>query len=203
MLFLKWLTDRREGPHTGLPYPEQGVWTVPAVPVLCKSGWHACRWEDAVHHIDARLWVVELDGETVAGVDKVAAERLRLVEPVTAIDDRTIRLFAADCAERVLPIFEADYPDDMRPREAILAARAYADGRIDADPLAAAGYAAWAARDAAGYAARDAAWAAADAAAGAAAWAAARAAERVWQTGRLLEHYARLDPDLFTHKDAP
>ena len=31
--------------------------------------------------------------------------------------------FAADCAERVLPIWEARYPDDDRPRKAIEAAR--------------------------------------------------------------------------------
>jgi hypothetical protein len=31
--------------------------------------------------------------------------------------------FAADCAERVLPIFERAYPDDPRPREAIAAVR--------------------------------------------------------------------------------
>ena len=31
--------------------------------------------------------------------------------------------FAADCAERVLPIFEGAYPTDNRPRKAIEAAR--------------------------------------------------------------------------------
>ena len=31
--------------------------------------------------------------------------------------------FAADCAERVLPIFEGAYPTDDRPRKAIEAAR--------------------------------------------------------------------------------
>jgi hypothetical protein len=32
-------------------------------------------------------------------------------------------LFAADCAEQVLPIFESAYPTDDRPRKAIEAAR--------------------------------------------------------------------------------
>lgn len=36
---------------------------------------------------------------------------------------RIISLFAADCAERVLPIFERDRPDDDRPRRAIVVAR--------------------------------------------------------------------------------
>ena len=105
--------------------------------------------------------------------------------------DREVRLFAADCAERVLHLFESKHPDDDRPRKAIEAARAFANGEIDdaardaarAAAGDAAGDAAWAAaRDAAWAAARDAARAAARAAAGAAArdaagdaaWAAAR-----------------------------
>ena len=36
---------------------------------------------------------------------------------------RTASLFAADRAEQVLPIFEAAYPNDDRPRKAIAAAR--------------------------------------------------------------------------------
>ena len=52
---------------------------------------------------------------------------------MSTIDDLTEqeqRLIAADFAERVLPLFEAEYPDDDRPRKAIEAARAYARGEI-------------------------------------------------------------------------
>ena len=91
------------------------------------------------------------------------------------IDDLTEqeqRLIAADFAERVLPLFEAQYPDD-RPRNAIEAARAYARGEITKEQLSAA----WAAaRAVTGAAARNAAWAFAGAAARDAAWAAASAA---------------------------
>lgn len=45
--------------------------------------------------------------------------------------DVVARLIAADCAEAVLPIYETRYPDDLRPRAAIEAARDYAEGRID------------------------------------------------------------------------
>lgn len=44
--------------------------------------------------------------------------------------DKEIRLFAADCAELVLPIYEKQYPNDDRPRKAIQAARDYANGVI-------------------------------------------------------------------------
>ncbi|MFF8402202.1 putative immunity protein [Streptomyces sp. NPDC015684] len=36
--------------------------------------------------------------------------------------------FAAECARRVLPIFERSLPDDTRPRDAVEAAQAFADG---------------------------------------------------------------------------
>ena len=95
--------------------------------------------------------------------------------------DKEIRLFAADCAELVLPIYEKNYPDDNRPHLAIQAARDYANGLITIEDLAAARWAAWAAWDTAwgtaGDAAYAAAWAAWDAA-GYAARYAARAAAR-------------------------
>ncbi|MGE5141435.1 MAG: putative immunity protein [Rudaea sp.] len=37
----------------------------------------------------------------------------------TADDHKALALWAADCAEHVLPYFEAEYPQDTRPREAI------------------------------------------------------------------------------------
>lgn len=43
-------------------------------------------------------------------------------------DRRTVAAWAADCAERVLPLFEAEAPDDGRPRDALARARAYARG---------------------------------------------------------------------------
>ncbi|WP_299830712.1 putative immunity protein [uncultured Roseobacter sp.] len=122
-------------------------------------------------------------------------------------NQRICSLFAADCAERVLPIFLKVRPDDKRPADAIAVARnpnatdeeraaaaaaawaAAAAAARAADAADAAYAAAWAAADAA-----DAADAAAAAAAWAAAWAAARAARdaaRAAQKARLqqyLEH---------------
>ena len=43
-------------------------------------------------------------------------------------DRRRIALWAADCAERVLPLFEAKAPSDTRPRKAIEGTRAFALG---------------------------------------------------------------------------
>ena len=43
---------------------------------------------------------------------------------------RTLVLWAIDCAEHILPIFEQTHPSDKRPREAVEAARAWARGEI-------------------------------------------------------------------------
>ncbi len=73
---------------------------------------------------------------------------------------RLLAAWAADCAQRVLPLFERARPDDGRPRRAIAQARAWARGEISvAAARAAASAAHAAARDADGPA-RDAARAA-------------------------------------------
>ncbi len=43
---------------------------------------------------------------------------------------RIVAAWAADCAERVLPLFESEAPDDGRPRDAIARARAFARGEL-------------------------------------------------------------------------
>ncbi|MDN4640834.1 hypothetical protein QCD70_11320 [Agreia sp. PsM10] len=47
-------------------------------------------------------------------------------------DRRLVAAWAADCAERVLHVFEAEAPDDDRARDAIARTRAFADGQLDA-----------------------------------------------------------------------
>jgi hypothetical protein len=46
-------------------------------------------------------------------------------------DRREVAAWAADCAERVLVVFETEAPDDGRPRDAIARARAFARGELD------------------------------------------------------------------------
>jgi hypothetical protein len=124
---------------------------------------------------------------------------------------RIVVTFACDCAERVLPVYEAKYPENKAPHEAIRQARLFLEPDFYAADAADAANAAYAAADAAkaAYAAADAADAAnaayaayaaayaatraADAtdaaayAAAKAAYAAADAAEIEWQKARLKE----------------
>jgi len=46
-------------------------------------------------------------------------------------DRRIVAVWAADCAERVLWLFEAEAPEDRRPRDAIARTRAFARGELD------------------------------------------------------------------------
>lgn len=79
---------------------------------------------------------------------------------LTDADHRLLALWAADCAEHVLPLFEAVRPDDPRPRAAIEQVRAWTRGEIGMmQSRAAGGHAMGAARDLHG-AARNAAYAA-------------------------------------------
>ncbi|MCK1797243.1 exonuclease SbcC [Streptomyces sp. XM4193] len=49
--------------------------------------------------------------------------------PLTTDDIRAVTAFALACAEQVLPVFETAHPQDDRPREALLAAAAFAGGQ--------------------------------------------------------------------------
>lgn len=51
-------------------------------------------------------------------------------QALSETDRRLVATWAADCAERVLPLFEEEAPDDDRPRDAITRARAYGAGEL-------------------------------------------------------------------------
>jgi immunity protein 5 of polymorphic toxin system len=83
---------------------------------------------------------------------------------LTDSDHHLLALWAAACAEHVLPLFEAVQPGDARPRQAIEQVRAWVRGEIPMmQARAAGGHAMGAARDLRG-AARHAAYAAGQAA---------------------------------------
>ena len=42
-------------------------------------------------------------------------------------DQQTLALWAMDCAERVMPYFEEQFPEDLRPRQAIETLKAWID----------------------------------------------------------------------------
>ena len=162
----KWTRADGRAPNGGsgtwsLPNERPGRWWhVKGEVEPCRNGLHLCRASDLLTWIPdgvCALHEVEWKGKRIDCDDKVVVRSARLVRTLPGWNETTSRLFAADCAESVLYIYEAEHPGDGRPREAIDAARAYAHSQIDA----AASAAAWAASNAASaaaWAARTAAW---------------------------------------------
>ncbi len=216
-IYYKWLKPDRTTTYRWVKWPKRvGVWTPDAKPVLCQSGWHLATHQGISKHAQAGsvLWIAEGRGACDSAPDKVAFSSARLVSEVGTLTQVVAVQWAAECAQRVLTIYEDRYPEDKRPCEAIQAALKWAKDPTEANRAAAyvayaadAAYAAAAsnanaAANAAAYAAASAsaasyaayaAYAAANAAAAnaAAAYAAANAAayakEREWQSNRLLE----------------
>ncbi|TNM70255.1 hypothetical protein FHN55_00795 [Streptomyces sp. NP160] len=52
-------------------------------------------------------------------------------QALSEVDRRCVAAWAAGCAERVLPLFEAEAPDDDRPRDGVARTRAYSRGELD------------------------------------------------------------------------
>src|SRR5208282_2154925 len=169
----------------------------PSKIALCEYGYHSSPslWDALQYASGPIACLVEISqplftDNTVNQCKAVSATR-KLIKAVN--NNRELRLFACDCAEHVLPIYEREHPDDKRPHQAIDVSRRFVDGKATQEELAAAQGAArdaaqGAARDAArgaawaaAAAARGAAWAAAQGAARDAAWAGARGAEVKWQ----------------------
>ena len=123
----------------------QGAWSVPTqapdgtwIPgdwmpaiegplVPCANGYHLCTAEQLIDWLGEAIYEAEYRGECLAADNKLVVREARLLRRITTWNERTARLFAADCAEHVLHFFEDRYPTDDRPRKAIEAARAYAE----------------------------------------------------------------------------
>ena len=184
----KWLTPNRTTTYTCVRWPVRArQWTSPKTPELCKSGWHLATLAGLSKHLPTKfpavLWTAEGRGATDSAIDKVAFESARILAPVGTLTERTAHALACDFAEHVLPIWEARYPGDDRPRVAIETKRRWLAGEASDEER----YAAYTAAYTVAYA-DTAAYAAADAAgAYAAAADAAHGVEREWQGRRILE----------------
>lgn len=134
VLFFKFLTKDNHGSLSGFKWPVPvggfpGEWVgVDGELVMCNNGIHVCEWKDVLAWLDARMYLVETEGGYVRGGDKLAFRRARLVHRVESWNDRTARLFAADCAERAAGFWVPDYGLDWNPADAIDVARRFANG---------------------------------------------------------------------------
>lgn len=145
--YYKFLREDNYGPYTAFDYNpylpkggKPGAW-LPTLPggtralTPCEYGYHFCTSEQMIDWLDDQLYEVEPGRATIDSGDKCVATRIRFLRHVETWNERTARLFAADCAERILPIYERAYPEGNAPRSAIEAARAYANGEIGVERL--------------------------------------------------------------------
>ena len=162
---------------------------------ICSKGFHASEnIIDAMGFVNAEVLAkVEVRGESIVQDNKQCWSEMKIIKAYewTKKDSVSLAVYAA---ELVIGIYEKEYPNDKRPRQAIEAAKAWLKNPTEKNSRAAAraAEAAWAAEAAAeaaaGAAARaaEAAARAAEAAAraaGAAARAAGAAARAAWAAG--------------------
>ena len=107
---------------------------------ISEIGYHSSPtlWDAFLHADGPIACLVEVseaistEGGVEAGFVQVSRERRLLAARDLRAD---LRMFACDCAERVLYLYERKFPGDDRPRRAIQVARNHAYGRATAAEL--------------------------------------------------------------------
>ena len=128
----------RIGPYSRQKWPKRlGAWVSVEGPLMeCVHGIHVARGEaELLEHLDSEVFEVEARGDYLESDTKGVYREVRLVRRVDTLNDRTLRLFAADCAER--PLARAGEPD-VRSVEAVRVARLFARGEAGREEMAAA-----------------------------------------------------------------
>lgn len=97
-----------------------------------KALWMALAGEYPLEAMESVLYVFFLweDPSVWQEIERENIERWIMNGIHRLPSDKERRLFAADCAERVLHLFEQEYPNDLAPRQKIDATRLYAHGKI-------------------------------------------------------------------------
>jgi len=130
---------------------------------ICKNGFHASEnIIDAIRYVNC-FWLakVEVRGKSKIGSDKQCWEEMRIIDwkKWTRKDSLSLAIYSA---ELVSENFEKEYPNNLRPRKAIQAAKKVLENDTKKNRAAAWSAAANAAASAAASAAWSAAWSAAE-----------------------------------------
>ena len=127
----KWHLPKGNRPGKWMP-PIEG----PLMPYA--NGYHLCRRQGLVKWVGSKIHVAEYRGEMVEADNKVVVRDARLIRSIPTWNERTAGLFACDCAEHVLHLFERSNPGDSRVRNAIEISRKVANGDLPKTELIAA-----------------------------------------------------------------
>lgn len=181
--------------HWSLPTYHDGQWEpgewleVKGEIVPCENGLHLCCAEYLSRWVAPCCYVAEFapGTEVLDWGDKLVGRKARLLYPIKAWNDRTLRIFATRCVRRVWHLLCSE-----NSKEAVRVARRYADGEATYEELATARDAAFCAPSGAPH---DAAWATARVTTNVAVMTASAAVcsvahihdvEKAWQTRHLL-----------------
>ena len=135
-LYISLGTDAREHDETDriwhLPTAgKPGVWMPPAIGDLSfDTGYVLYRFPRVLKGLGPRLYAADYRGDLVDLEDQVIVRQARLFRWIDTWNEQTQRLFAADCAERVVYLFEQGYPHNDWASRAIAVARQFANGEI-------------------------------------------------------------------------
>jgi len=148
------------GPGGEAVYGGKGHWSLPigihepgrwmpiiANPRCCERGYHLVTREALIEWVRYDMTLYEAEGRGPSHTDgsgKTAYAEARLLRQIPVTESQ-LRLWAADCAERVLDVFECRFPDDNRPRHCIETVRSFARGEVTREQMTEAARAAGAA----------------------------------------------------------
>jgi hypothetical protein len=88
---------------------------------LCANGVHVCRADELAHWLHEELWVVEIDGEPIEGIDCVLAARGRLVRPIEAWANGGAARFARAARDHAAQLVAANPGADQVRLQKLLA----------------------------------------------------------------------------------
>jgi hypothetical protein len=115
-----------------------GEWMPPVKGALNPhvNGYHLVQEDALILWLNTSIYLAEPLEGFIETKEMIVCRSVRLLQK-TPWDERTARLFACDCAERVLPLYEKEHPNDTHPRRTIEVARAFAEGKATEKELAA------------------------------------------------------------------
>jgi hypothetical protein len=105
---------------------------------LYGDGYKVGTLDQIINWLGPRIFEVEVGHEIIHDKKKSIVRTCRLLCEFTNWNEKSARLFACDCAERVLHIFEHVFPSEDAPRRAIETARRYVNGKATLEELKAA-----------------------------------------------------------------
>lgn len=121
---------------------DDGTWTpgnwMPRVEgelSLYGDGYKVGTLDQIINWLGPRIFEVEVGNEIIHDKKKSIVRTCRLLREYTNWNEKSARLFACDCAERVLHIFEHVFPSEDAPRRAIETARRYANDKATLEEL--------------------------------------------------------------------